>query len=52
MAEVCIAAFAQHFRQVSAESVVRSGYHCVGRDSFPETGPAGARVKLGIGAEQ
>lgn len=52
MTEMCIAAFAQHFRQVAVESIIRSGYHCVAGYSFPETGPVRARVKLGVGAEQ
>ena len=52
MTEMCIAAFAKHFRQVAVESIIRSGYHCVAGYSFPETGPVRARVKLGVGAEQ
>lgn len=52
MTEMCIAAFAQHFRQAGAESIIRFGYHCVAGYSFPETGPVRARVKLGVGAEQ
>ncbi len=52
MTEMRSASFVQHFRKVSAESVIRSGYHCVGRDSFRETGPARAGVKLDVGAEQ
>ena len=51
MTEMRIAAFTQHFRQGSAEAVIRSSYHCVGRDGFPETGPSRARVKLDVGAE-
>src|SRR5262249_51988801 len=52
MAEVRVTAGAGHGRAAHAEGVVIELFHVFLRDRLPETGPTGARLKLGFRAEQ